>query len=453
MAVAVGALAAIHPPAALIAASMPVVGWMVATPSRRLWTTVFGGLLALGSDGLTIPKMIYLAVMVVIVTAVVGRFVSGRARHIPAPVFASAVTFVGVLLLASVGGAFRGNAPLDILRDTATYMLIPAAALVVADAAPSVTRRAGRAVLLVTGLMSSVFVWIEWVQLRGYVELSIGDFFLPSGFPAVALWSYSIVRITREGRQAIWWLVPAVVSIGFPLATGTRSAILYLLAPVGMLVAAARHGERRYALRVAAAGPLLVLLAVALLLVLADQEDSTQQALSRLQSLQQLEVENLDEAPSLAARWVQNRTAAEAVADQPLLGQGPGHRFEFSYQVKGPLEASLSTFTMDTSLTVVAKLGLLGTAVLIWFLLTTSRCLAPLHPAWSQTMSGFLAVLIPMMVLNNPLENKGLAIAVAIMLASGAAERPLQRPEVEPSNDADEAGPRRFDVALPEAAS
>lgn len=418
-------LVAVEPRAAGVAVAVPVVGWLLATPLRRAGVMIFGGIFTLGSPSLTTPKFLYLGAMATILVVALARGLSGR-RHIPASLTWTTLAVVALVVVGAVNGLMAGNAVLDIVRDSSTYAGLASAGIVAADAAPWVNRRTHERVIVVAGLISTLGFTLEWLSRRGLAELPFTDVLLHSNVPGILLWSYSIARLASGGRRAWMWLASASISVGLPLLTGTRNVLLYAAAPVVVAGIAALRGNWRSASRTIIVGPVGLLLTTALVLGLqagsTSQQLQTQAAIRRLATVGQ----TLDEPavdPSLEERLTQTRVAWDTFTSDPLLGSGPGHIFR--WKRSGPTSVTTEAYTIDTSLVTAAKYGMLGVAVLVTLLIAWHRA-RPRSEVWLSTIGGFVAVVSLLSVLGPTIEDKGLPLAVAIILMGrSCAVRPV----------------------------
>jgi hypothetical protein len=121
--------------------------------------------------------------------------------------------------------------------------------------------------------------------------------------------------------------------------------------------------------------------------------------------------------PSYIERARQAGVAMSTFSSSPLTGVGLGHRFEW-ITAYGQF---YSTYNMDTGLTIAAKFGLLGMLLLgvaVASAVSFYRRLPNQGTDWMRfSFVGFAAISVATLPLGNPLEDKGFALASAILLA------------------------------------
>lgn len=410
-----GLLVAVDPTIALAVLAVPVGLWLLLTPLRRAGTMVFGGLFTLGSVSLTTPKLIYLATMAVIVSVALVRGLSGR-QHIPRSLTWTTVAVLALVVAGAVNGLMAGNDMLDVMRDSATYAALAAVGVVGADAAPWVDRRTLDRLLVTAGVVSSLGFTLEWLARRGFAALPVTDVILHSPIPGALLWCYSLGRLAGGGPRSWVWLAPAAISFGLPLLTGSRNILLYAAAPVVVAAMAAARGRWRGVFRTAVIAPVgLLLIAVLVAGSLggaATGHLDVEAAVERLSTVGDVLNEPAAD-PSLEERLTQNRLAWATFTNAPVLGAGPGHIFRWDRS--GPLSLTAEAFTIDTSLVIPAKYGLVGVATLLVLLVAWYRA-RPRSDVWRLTLGAFAALVVLLSMLGPTIEDKGLPVAVVLTL-------------------------------------
>ena len=370
------------------------------------------------SDQLDAPKFAYLAwVAVSTAVAIAALGAEGERRHhadIRPPLLASAAV-VGVIVLGLIVALSAGTPMIDSIRDAAPYGLLAVAPLLAWDGARSQLGRHMEAVIVAAGLVSSVGYAAIFLERRGIADLPFATLGLGSGtLSSLAFAAATAAILSRRPRRFVW--VAAAAAVLTPLLlTGTRSVLVLLVAPAAMVFAHSQRSTRVWRLAGAFFAVGLVVLALAFLAAQSGLIDVTR-LMDRFGSLVSL-ASNLSADPSYIERAAQVGAAASAFAGSPVVGVGLGFRFDWIHFGGG----SFPSFTIDTSLAVAAKFGLMGlglfgiaaAATLSFF--RGLRLRLPEHVRLSYV--GFAAVLIATLPLGNPLEDKGFGLAAALLVA------------------------------------
>ena len=185
------------------------------THASRILVVLVGGIALLHRDGFAGPKALYLAVVVAVVAAAVP---SARAlREDPARasewrLVRSAALF-GALVALSLAVALRhGSSPVTWMRDASVYGLFAAAPLLALDLRRDAGLRWVRWTLVAAGSTCTASFAVEWIALRGFVDLPVETILLPSFYLPAGLLAYSTARGLRGGSDAIWWLLATAVA-------------------------------------------------------------------------------------------------------------------------------------------------------------------------------------------------------------------------------------------------
>ena len=257
-------------------------------------------------------------------------------------------------------------------------------------------------------------------RIRDGVFRTQGTFEHPlllSEFAAIAA-SFAVATLLWPGKQAVSKLLGAaalVASLAAGYLSGSRSAFIALGAGVGVVIAMRLMSPKT---RVTPSQAVLRKMSAIGLLIGAA-------AIFAPAVIVMSEGKNIGEASSTGARITQLRIGSEAIAQQPILGWGPG---------SGPIIAGIRTgdgiSTMDNYLLSVAiESGIPGLALFL-------ACL--LYPAWvaftwvargagqrssflAATAGGAIAILIMRSILWMPLNLSFAFLFSGIALAQGAA--------------------------------
>ena len=161
---------------------------------------------------------------------------SEHGRRLRPLVHASALATAFLALTALV--AYGNGTPFESwLRDAAPYFLVASSPVLALDAASS--PRAARLVLPVfvaVGMLSGLSFAIEWVGRRGLSDLAFDRLLLPTWAPAAALFCYAASRLFYSARFPLGWSLLALLLPGLVLLTATRSALLWLVGPLVILL-------------------------------------------------------------------------------------------------------------------------------------------------------------------------------------------------------------------------
>lgn len=414
-----GALAAISPIVLVVACLATVGSFAFISAGARFAVVVGGGLLVLGtSDQLDAPKATYLAWVALCVAVAIARLAKARADPCSADsralLLASAALCVAIALSLLV--ALSAGTPfIDSMRDAAPYGLLAVAPVLAWDGARSRLGSHMEAVIVASGLLATAGVAVVLLGRRG-----IADFSSPTLGSGSLMLSALVFVVTmaalfaRRPRRPLWILLATVV-VSLLFATGTRSTLALLVGPLVMVVV----GSQRFSRSAHLAGATMAIgVLVLTLLVLAGQFSLIDAV--RLTDRIGLVVSlgsDLSADQSLMERLTQVGVASATFAESPVVGVGLGFRFEWT-RFGGE---SFPSYTIDTSLSLAAKFGLIGIGL---FGIATFAAVSfyrrlrhrlPEHVRLSFV--GFAAVSLAMLPLGNPLEDKGYGLAVCMLAA------------------------------------
>jgi len=433
----------------------------------RLLIIVLGGMLTLqSSQGLDPPKLAYLAVASIVFLFSCRSVWSMRDRPMfkaAMPWLVSSLVLSALVALSLPVALSRGTPISEWLRDAATYGLFAAAPLFALDAAASMRGRLLLGLTVGIAALGAVSFAIYWITARNLTTLPFEQFVLPTASLPTALFVTSLAAAVVDRRRRLMWIAIGGLALGTFLLTGSRSALLYVVACPVVMVMAGRQLLARSTL--ASAGTLLI--AAGLVAILQASLAPTGQAtptsdvtaratasasattdatatatapesrtpsptasplptptppplnpdatlLARLQAF----LGSPGQDPSIRERVVQYEAAWEVFASSPLIGAGLGHPFEWT-RVDGTTRRD---FTADTPLVLPAKLGILGIVWLIGFVAVWMRFLRVLNRTAGLTIPGlamaaWLGILA--VVAWGPLsfEDKGFSFALMLLLS------------------------------------
>jgi hypothetical protein len=427
---AVGAAVAISPSLALLGIGAVAGAIALTSSSARFAIVGIGALFVLGSSSeLDVPKLVFLAwVAVSVLLAAVHRpaDAADMASHRGQLSWASLGLLAAIAVSMTLATA-RGTPFIDSLRDAAPYGLLAVAPLLAVDVGQSRIGRHMEAAIAIAGFLGSVGFAAVFLEKRGIADLPAT---LGSGSLMLAALLFSVAMgalLSGSSRRLLWAALGAVV-LALLFATGTRSTLVLLVGPAVMVMAGGGRSMRF--VRLAGASVLVGLVALTLL-ALAGQSSVIDIArlTDRIASLLSLGT-GLADDQSYIERAAQVDAAWTAFTNSPAVGVGLGHRFQWA----GITGQAVPTFTIDTGLSLVAKFGLVGVALLAaaaWAVRSFWRAKRPGLPDHLRLSAvGFAAISIAVLPLGNPIEDKGFGIAVAMILAwMLAASRTMPRLE------------------------
>lgn len=385
---------------------------VLASPAARLLVLVFGGLVVLGSSTeVSTAKLIYgAAVLGVAMISIINLL------RDPPPWLARTWLWLG-LALALAGSmvistvATPGSDPTSIIRQGLFYMLIPLA--------PFIGVETGRELRLATtlwiaggaGTLTAVGFAVDWLSRRGVAAFNLN--FLVLGSTVLAGLGFALtllIAVSTKGRQRVLWATMAAIIPVAMLVTGTRTNLMLFVVIVGMLGPLAKyrlHPGRAFAAVILVGAAIIIMLPIAARMLLSDPTFLDKRVFALL------EVLSGSAAGDQSFQWraIQYQYALDQIELRPLLGHGLGWN---------------PPFAMDTPLVTVIKLGIVGTVVLVLFLVTSllvieklaqARGYAPIHAA-ARGMAVLLVALLPF---GSPIEDRGFSFTLALLFAGVAA--------------------------------
>ena len=426
----VGILVTLYPSAVPLGASAVGVGVLLVSPSARFAFVTFGGLVMLqGADELDTGKSAYLVGFALCVAISAGRLLTRRVR-LPQgmrPVLLLSGCFAGYLTLVALVGVFQDQPIVAMLRGVAPYGLFLAAPLLSLDAIGSTVHRHAWLALVGLGSVATLVYVVHWITLRSLVTTDLAAVGVASPLAAGALFAaLSAMAALPTGETGVatraGCALLAGLTLGAMLATGSRSNIVLLVAPIGMLLVAGAR-RRSVAMRL---GMLLALAAgtTAMLFALLDSLSwfDSARLLDRLAGL----VGGLDVAAdqSYIERAAQTQAAVAAIGAHPVFGSGLNGSIEF-VRANGHFD---QVAVIDSLLIVPFQTGVVGLAFFMLLLLAwTVWALRPGPPAalgvGRLTLAGLWVTVLVWCLLGSPIHDKGFSLVLvgAALLALPAA--------------------------------
>ena len=392
---------------------------VVSVPNGRIAFIVFGGLATLeSSQALSAPKLAYLGGAAVVVAIILWRLrsISTATNHRLRPLMLVSVMFMAVLVLSLAVARTTGTSTSAWLRAAAPYLLLATVPLIASDAAASVPSRTLTRFLVFAGILSSASFAVSWMLRRHLAVLPIEKVVLPSGALASALVCYSVSRAYYGRSRPRLWLGVAAFGAGCLLVTGTRTALLVLVAPpVITLAQGVNVSSITRAIRVTAVT--LVLTVVAVVTLSLATGASLSHVTTRLLSVGEVGSNGVA-SQSFDARIAETAAAWHAFRSAPIIGVAPGHVFSWRDST-GELHVAPS---VDSPLDYLAEFGLLGLIALVALVKVGIRQLrAPvmMNDAMvaRNALIGYASIWLVNLPLGLPFEDKGFSLALILLLA------------------------------------
>ena len=409
----------------------PILGLLALlalVPSFRLTYVILGGLLVLSSSHtLDAGKVVYFVGAAVSVVAALARLRGRWSTAVDSsmqPLLVASLALSFVLVVSFVVAKHQGTPIVAWLRDAAPYMLLTAVPLFVVDASPR------REALLqwgfvLSGLLSALSFSVQILSKRQTVHLPVDHLLLPSAMLPIGLYCFATAAAIVRGQ--IRWIALAVAVLMLLLVSGSRTYLVLLAVPLVLLPYQRRFGWRRLAivLGIGLASLIVLVVAVGALAHVAGGE--VERTAARFRTLPQLVLRPSSDL-SYRERAEQTNEAWQAFVSHPLFGVGPGHIFKW-HAFDG---STVSTFNIDTSLSLAAKFGLIGVAAfsglaLAWVAGVRRMMRAGAGRVSSLALVGYLVATIALLPLAPPFEDKGFSFAWIYLLGLGCAALAARR--------------------------
>jgi len=394
----------------------------------RMAILTLGGILVLqSSDVLDLPKLIYLVLAVAVVASAAWRVRGLSGTLAFGAMRGLLVAMIGLLAVIAISlpvAAAHGVAAPAWLRDAASYGLFAIAPLVALDAHDQVDRRWILALILVVGGTATVSYTLAWLDLRSIFAGPVERLVLPSGALASMFFVVTTSYSFRASRHRHLWALAAGVTLGLFLIIGTRGRLPFVLLPVvlGILSGGGMRATlQRWAVQYAAAAA--VVLAVPILQGLSvspsttPAEQPTEVLGRRLGSVDDLVTDPGGDA-SMRERISQTVGAWNVFTVSPILGAGPGLEVGWIDYAGEPQRG----YALDSPLMLLAKFGIGGLVVAMLWLLAFGRFVKDVprrvrgSPEW-LVLSGEIVVLAYASLFSPPMQDKGTAFALMMVLA------------------------------------
>ena len=425
LSVAVGLAIVSYPSLAVIPIALLAAALLITDGRVRTAFVIFGGLFLLQrDDAFSSTKLAFLAGMMV---AFAGAFLNVRALRRSAPYDAARPLLAAAVALFALGVLSLAFADANAipkvawLRDVAPLFLLASVPVFALDAQVSFSRRALVGLLVAVGMLMALTFAITWLERRSIATFGAGRLGLASVFPPAALFAYCMAVALHERARRARWLLVAGLILALLVATGNRSTLVLLVAPVAIAFGARRYLATR-TVRLAFLAPLAVAATLVFALVIVGVTGANMEYLNKRLEILQGTGQSASDA-SYNERIQQSNVAWNTLRSAPAFGTGPGTTFEWTTQDRRRVESPL----LDTPLTFPAKFGLLGLLVLafvvakyISFVRRMRRGRDPTIP--QLALIGYLMFVVVITPLVMPLDDKGLSFGLILLVALALQE-------------------------------
>jgi hypothetical protein len=419
-AAAAGALAGYDVFLFLVCGAIAVVGALCFVgPKCRLVISTVGALVVFQSS-FNVLKYAYLGLALLCFCMSVGGVCSkgGEIRREFRPMVLASACLAVYLTFSLLVSRSNGTSFEWWFRDALPYFLLTILPVIGIAAGCRISPRWNRIWIISLGLVVSLGVTADWLARRDVSALPFGRIVLSSTVVVALCFAYCLVMagLPRSPLRIVSAIAAATIIV-MMIISGSRTNLVLLVAFIGVVGAAAASAvspRRALTLLVATALGLAVMAPVVSELFIADRGFIQE----RIEGAVTVLVDDPDGDASFRERSRSYAWTAEAFANHPLLGTGPG----FSY----PLSPR-PTFNLDAPGIVPAKFGLVGIAFILAFLasvvVAVRRIRGLYGPLPSYTAArGWFVVLLALIPFGPWLEDKGFAVALSIMFAALVSE-------------------------------
>lgn len=416
----VGVLAGLNPLVCAEGVALVVaVSLCLAGPRARLLVIVAGAMVAFQSDFTTL-KIGYLGLALICFALSVPSVLTPEHRIRPEfrMLLVAAVPLACYLAFTVLVSRSNGTSVTTWFRDVLPYVLLVLLPFVGIAAGPTISPRWNQWWFIVIGVVSSIGWGADWLNRRGVSALPVGRVVLSSTVVVALCFCYAITRAGTPGAalRRVWGGIALLMLVAM-LLTGSRTNLV-LLAGFAGVIGTARNSRVPPKNALGVLGGLVLALVVATPVAAGFLVSDPEFLSTRIADAATVLGGDAQSDASYAERKAAYDLTGEALSSHELLGTGPGHIY--------PSGAEPS-FNLDAPGIVPAKLGLVGTVLIVAFLAavaSTVRRIRRVHgPSPGYTAAcGWAVVLILLIPFGPWLEDKGFALAIAMMLASVIAD-------------------------------
>jgi hypothetical protein len=392
----------------------------------RALVFVFGSLAVFqSSDELTGQKLLFFFAVMIAFAAIVARLPElsqTPAYHDLTPMLRASVVLLGLAAVSLVVASANDVPQRDWLRDISPYVLVASAPLFALDAQASFTVRGLRRLVVVGGTLGALAFTVTWLTNRGIADLSFVPIGLPTMLLPAAVFALAMSAFLEGERGRFAWLALGAVIIAMMVATGTRTSLLLVAAPLAITFGSRQRLTRR-SLRLLAAVPLVAVIGIVaaegIIGVTGGDRGVLAERIEQISTTGEGVADRsyLDRVSQTEAAWALFRSS-------PVVGVGPGVPIEWTDSLGRPKSSPL----VDSPVSFLTKFGLLG-LVAVGFLLVgfvaslrRIRLRAGRRTLAQYALIGYGAVFASLTLLVNSFEDKGLSIGLALLFALAVRE-------------------------------
>jgi O-antigen ligase len=412
-------------PVELAAAAIPIAMGgafaLLMSGHARIIFIVFGGLIAITGDTVSLKVLYSAGVTFAFIGASVNLLRCPSSNWSSwLPVVPATIVAVVVLGASWLVATAHGTGLYPWASSTVAYWLFLTVPIFAMDARSTCSRRFILAVFLTGAAVSSLSLFIQWSTARSLVNLPIGHLAYASWLLPASAACYATVRAFGGDRISLGWLSFAVVLFALYAATGTRSSFVWI---PGMAAAAAltartiRSRVGRAVGFVAISSALLVAIGAAIVITTNIDVSSLANRYSSVEIL--LRNPGLD--PSYSSRLLQTQLAWQQFLDGPILGAGPGYSFFVANSLSGDVRFSIG---LDSPAATLSEFGVLGVVMIATLLISY----VVMVRRWSKSADGDtnarivlsavgLMSVIWLLGFGSPINDKGFSLAMYCICA------------------------------------
>jgi hypothetical protein len=399
---------------------------LVLSGQVRAIVFVFGSLAVFqSSDELTAQKMLFFAAVAVSIGAIIVRLpelVRTTAYRDLLPLLRGSAVLMVLVMISLVVSAANDVPQKPWLRDVAPYVLLASAPLFALDAQASFGHRALRRLVVLGGMLGALAFTATWLTNRMIADLS----FIPIGLPTMllpaAMFAFAMSGFLEGDRNRFLWLGLGSAVLAMMLATGTRTAVLLVVAPLAITLGGRQRLTRR-SLRLLIAIPLIVAFGLVTAQGVVEATGGDRDVLAKRLDLFETTGRGTSDR-SYLDRVSQTNAALDLLRSSPLVGVGPGAEIKWANSF-----GRITTSTVvDSPASFLTKFGLLGLVpvgfLVVGFIafLRRVRARTGRRTVVQYALIGYGAVIATFSILLNTFEDKGLSIGLMLLLALAARE-------------------------------
>ena len=390
-------------------ACMPVIFVVLSNPVGRAAAIVAGYLLVfLSSQAVSPPKIVIFAGLAFLF------FLGFKTRAIPTELrrkIRSLTVFSFATLLVSLFVSLVNDTPpQEWIRDALPYVLLALAPFVGIEIGTRLREKQIDSIIRVATILSALFTFLYWANVRGTVDTSLGRVGLASYLLPFAGVCYGLVR-QRVRVPTLSWTIAIAFALFVLILTGTRTILLSIPACAFCLrtprLRTEIHNSRKLLARA-----LLILVAVTSLNHLAHPDWS--RIVNRFSQISNKDLLTRDQ--SALDRKRQTVAAFSLFRENLAFGVGPGKRIaSFSSSATGQ-----KSYNLDSPIGVLADFGLLAPLLYLSLGLAIYRACRQ-NPVSARAAMAFFVLIGFNSLLLSPLEDKGGSLAVLLIVASSCS--------------------------------